>query len=108
MIVDVIGRLDAVVIGATGLTEIMQNVQTICATVIGSVPLVRDFGIDGSFIDLPLPLAQARMAAAIVTAVQRWEPRVEVSRIIWDDNTALASDGRLMPTVRIKIREGAL
>ena len=35
--------------------EILQNVRTILATPVGSVPLDRDFGVDMRFIDRPLP-----------------------------------------------------
>lgn len=108
MELNVIGTLDRVIVGATGVTEIIQNVKTIMSTVLGTVPLDRAFGIDGEFVDQPLPVAQARAAAAMVTAVEKWEPRVQVQKITWVDDPAGAADGRLVPNVRIKLREGVL
>ena len=41
--------------------EIHQNLRTILTTARGSVPLDRNFGIDMSVIDLPIPLYKAKL-----------------------------------------------
>jgi uncharacterized protein len=102
---EITGVLDGIIIGATGLTEIFQNVKTILATTRGSVPLDRTFGLDAA-LDEPLPIAWARMAADIVAEVEKQEPRVRVSRV--DFKALDAAEGRLAPVVYIRIREGAV
>ena len=46
----------------TELAEILQNVQTIISTMKGTIPLDREFGIDGRVIDLPMHVAQAKLS----------------------------------------------
>ena len=89
--------------GATGMTEIMQNVRTIVTTALGSVPLDRGFGVDQSDVDSPLMVAQARLTALIIEAVQINEPRVEVTGVSFDSDNL---DGRLLPSIRVRLREG--
>lgn len=84
-------------------TEILQNARTILATTTNSVPLDRDIGIDSKLVDLPLPIAQAKLSAEIIDKLQRFEPRIEVTRVKFsgDGNT-----GKLAPAVYIKIKDG--
>ena len=56
--------------------EIVRNVQTILTTPLGTCPLYREFGLDVSYLDHPLDLAQNLFAVAAMEAVERWEPRV--------------------------------
>lgn len=60
------------------LESILQNVALVLATRKGSVPQYRDFGVDMSFLDMPVPEAKMRMIAPIREAVEEWEPRVRV------------------------------
>lgn len=103
MVVNVLGTLDTVAVGATGLTEIMQNVRTILTTPVGSVPLDRDFGVDGQYLDEPQTVVRARMTAAIVEAVEKYEPRVTVENLRW---VTVAADGMMVPLVQIRMRDG--
>lgn len=106
MIFDITGEAVGIEIGATGIKEIIQNVRTILATTIGTVPLDRSFGVDISFLDAPIPLSRALYAAEVVRAIKAHEPRAEVVEIIWDQASADLMDGKQKPTVRIKIKEG--
>lgn len=81
--------------------EVMQNVRTIFATVQGSVPLDRLFGLDASMTDKPTPKAMAELSAKIVEAIHRWEPRCRVLRVTFDGD----ADGRLVPRARVMIHE---
>lgn len=81
--------------------EILQNIRTILSTPVGSVPLDRDFGVDMSFIDRPLPKAQAEMASGIVNALRTYEPRVSVQSITW----TAEEDGVLRPKVTVRIND---
>lgn len=87
----------------TELLEIIQNVRTIMTTTIYSVPLDRKFGLNPDMLDLPLPLAQARLSAEIVGAVEKFEPRVEVTQVSFDGD---GMDGILRPSVSLRIKEG--
>lgn len=81
--------------------EILQNVRTIISTVKGSVPLDREFGIDGDIVDLPMPVAEAKVSNEIFRAIRRYEPRASVESISF----AGTIDGKLIPTVEVKINE---
>lgn len=87
---------------ASTAEEILQNVRTILATPVYSVPLDRAFGVNAELLDLPLPVAKAKLTAEIVQAIQKSEPRVEVTRVSF---TGEAIAGRLQPTVRLRLKE---
>lgn len=84
------------------LEEIIQNVRTIVTTPIYTVPLDRMFGLDAELVDLPIPVLQAKLTSKIVTAVQKFEPRVLVTGVSYSGD---AMDGTLRPTVRFRIKE---
>ena len=84
------------------LEEILQNVKTILATPIYSVPLDRSFGVNLEMLDLPMPVTQAKLANEIVQAVEKFEPRVTVTKVSF---AGKAITGRLQPTVRLRLKE---
>lgn len=99
-------RLPAeIVIGASGVIEILQNVRTILGTIRGTVPLDRTFGLPGTFLDSPTPEAMATYTGEVVDEVERQEPRCIVVRIVFQPLTADAMDGRLYPVVTVDIEE---
>ncbi len=83
--------------------EIMQNVRTILATPIYSVPLDRSFGVNVETLDLPMPVAKAKVGQEITTAIRKYEPRVSVTKITWEAD----QDGILKPKVQVRINETA-
>lgn len=85
------------------IAEILQNLRTILTTPKFSVPLNREFGLSMTWLDEPLPVAQAKLMTEIVTAVQQWEPRVEVTRVTFFEGDA--QEGVLRPKVRVKLVE---
>ena len=87
---------------ATTIEEILQNVRTILSTPVYSVPLDRAFGVNADFVDLPLPVAQARLSANIVQAVQKFEPRVEVTQVQFGADVI---SGKLQPIIRLRLKE---
>ena len=95
-------------VGLSGMEEIIQNVGTIMDTPKGTVPLDRTFGVEGRFLDKPERVAQAMYVAEIVSEVEKLEPRVKVTRVQWREDPQGAQDGKLIPVVRIRIREGVL
>lgn len=84
------------------IEEIFQNVTTIVATAKFSVPLFRSFGIDAIFLDEPTPLIKSKLVAEVIEKVEYFEPRVIVEEIIINTN----EDGRMIPTLKISIRNG--
>lgn len=84
------------------VAEILQNVRTILTTPKYSVPLNREFGAAATWLDDPLPAAQARLTAEIVMAVQQWEPRVKVTQVTFEGD---AQEGILRPKVRVRLSE---
>ena len=81
--------------------EIFQNIRTILTTMKGSVPLDREFGIDAVLLDSPSPVARARLSSEIVSLLKRYEPRIEVTKVAFTEN----SEGRLTPKVTVAIYE---
>lgn len=78
--------------------EIIRNVQTILTTPLGTCPLYRDFGLDVSYLDRPMDLAQNQFALAAMEAVERWEPRVRVTSVTFSADPA---DGHMKAKVVI-------
>lgn len=104
MKMNVPGQLDRVVIGATGINAIVQQVQIVCATRAGDLPMNRRFGVNTDFIDMPLPVAQAKATASIIKGVETFVPGVRVLKVTWQPNESV-SQGTLIPIVRIAIDE---
>lgn len=107
MQIDVSARLDGIDFAPKDvLTEIIQNVRTIISTTQFSVPLDRRFGIDGTVIDLPLPVAMARISAEVIRAITEYEPRCRVVSVDFERTEATdAEEGHLIPMVSITIKD---
>lgn len=78
------------------LSEVTQNLRTIITTPKGSVPMFRDFGLDGGIVDLPVNSALAKIQSDIIMAVKKFEPRVKLTAINFEGD----NDGKLC--VRLK------
>ncbi|WP_457641871.1 GPW/gp25 family protein [Persephonella sp.] len=64
------------------IEEILQNIKTILSTYKGTVPLMRDFGIDPNFVDnLQTESFKQKMKNEIIKQIQRFEPRIKVEKI---------------------------
>lgn len=86
---------------ADTVESVLQNVALILSTIRGTVPTYREFGIDGTIIDRPLPAAKALMLTTVKEAIEEYEPRAEVLRVTFE--TDKLDPGRLIPTVEIDI-----
>lgn len=64
--------------------EIIRNVRTILITPLGTCPLYRQFGVNMTFLDYPLDVAQNLFAVEVIEAVERWEPRVIVKEVTFE------------------------
>lgn len=96
-----------VVIGATGLVGLAQEIRTVLATRKGSVPLDRDFGLTWDHVDMPMNMATQSMIAEIGQQLERYVPRIRVTDISFVNNAANggAMEGQLIPRVTVEIRE---
>jgi|GEM_PF-139279 len=105
-----------VVIGATGLEDIMQCMRIIVRTVVYSCPMDRGFANTGKYVDSPIPHAVALRIAELTEALEKYEPRIKVTsiRFVPLRGTAAqkaqvvdgAMDGRLTPIIRFRLRQG--
>lgn len=86
----------------TVLEEIYQNINTIWGTAKFSVPLFREFGMDGFFVDKPMTTIRPTLIAEAIETIEKYETRVIVEEI----KMAGELDGKLFPTVIITIRNG--
>ncbi len=94
-----------IVIGATGLAGLAQEVRTLLATRKGSVPLDRDFGVDWSFVDSPVSAAMPRIVTEYARQIERYVPRVRVRSIAFAPAKDEALEGGLRPVVTLSIRK---
>jgi phage baseplate assembly protein W len=92
--------------GATGARSIVQNVKIILSTWEGEVFLNRRFGINTDTIDAPMNVIIARMIADTTLKIESLEPRFKVTAIV--PMPSDAGDGKLIPKVLGRIREGVL
>ena len=80
--------------------EVVQNVRTILGVMQGEAPLNRSFGISRESIDMPNPVAEARLTTEIMAAIRRFEPRAKVERVSFRRDDA---HGQLLPEVVISL-----
>lgn len=77
--------------------EIIRNVRTLLVTPIGTCPLYRDFGLNTTYLDRPLSIAQNLMAVEVIEAIEKWEPRVQVKEVTFEPD----QEGKLKTKVVI-------
>lgn len=94
------GRID---FAATGVAEVLQNIRMILTTPIFTVPLDREFGIDWSLLDNPMPAAQTKLTAQVFSAIRKYEPRASVVEIDFLQGAADMLDGKMIPRVRVEV-----
>lgn len=85
---------------STLVEEVLQNVAAIISTKRYTVPMDREFGVEFSFLDDPMPVAQARASAEIISAIQQHEPRCRVLSVSYDGD---AQEGILRPRVKVDV-----
>lgn len=86
---------------ADTVNSVLQNIAVILSTPKGTVPLYRDFGLDWSFLDKPMPVAKVLMVAPVREAIEQWEPRARVLDVSFSEDPA--QPGVLIPTVEVSI-----
>ena len=82
------------------VNSVLQNVALILATPKGSSPMYRDFGLDQSFLDKPLPVAKVMLRVAVKEAIEDWEPRASFVDMAFSGDPAA-----LCPVVTVEVLE---
>ncbi len=85
------------------VSSVLQNIAVILTTPRGSVPLYREFGLDQSFVDKPIPVARAMMISLVREAIERWEPRATVVNVTFSGN--VSTPAKLDPIVEVEIND---
>ena len=85
--------------------EIVQNVRTILATRVGTVPLDRSFGLSWEYLDKPLPVARALIQAEVIEAITRYEPRANIETVDFQESESDAMGGISRPRVILNLGE---
>ena len=68
--------------------SVLQNISAILGTARGTVPMYREFGIDASVLDKPMPVAETLIAADVRETVERFEPRAKVTDVRLEVNAS--------------------
>lgn len=85
----------------TTTEEILQNLTMLLSTPKYTVPLDRDFGLSQRFIDKPAPaVAEALFVSEILDAIEKYEPRVKVESVTFEQGD---TPGMLIPRVEVVI-----
>lgn len=92
---------DIKIIPANETQEILQNVLMILLTEKYSVPLDREFGIDGRIVDAPINQT-SRITAAAAQAIRTYEPRARLKRVNFSGD---ATQGQVISSVIVEIVE---
>lgn len=84
-------------------SDIIKCLEALYSSRAGSYPMARDFGIDYDMaVGLPLDVAKNNLALEIISKTEIYEPRVEVTDILFKVD---AENGQLKPTVYVARRE---
>ena len=98
------GDIQDISLGVTGIDDIRQCLNTLMATIKGSVFLDRELGVDGNIIDMPINRL-GPIFDAVDKAVEEYEPRVDIVSIKPYKSTI---DGQMELKIKFKIKEGVL
>lgn len=80
--------------------KIILFLRTLFSTPVGSVELDRDFGIDMSMVDLPLPIAQAMLSSEVIEKIAKYIPSIQASEVLFHIVNPMTGEMRM--EVKIK------
>jgi phage baseplate assembly protein W len=82
--------------------DILRCLTVLYGSRVGTLALDRDFGIDWSFIDMPMPAAKAMIESELIQKTRKYEPRAVVKQVVWSGD---AASGIIVPKVVIDIEQ---
>lgn len=97
-----LGRPEIQIEAASGtdVEDALRCLTTLYASCEGEQALDRRFGISIEPLDKPLSAAKALLTAELVSKTARYEPRMQVKRVEWDESEL--AQGVLRPKVVIQ------
>ena len=78
--------------------DILQCLEILYSTNVGTSALNRDFGLDTNFLDMPIQTAKNLITAEIIKKTIKYEPRANIQKILWEKDF----NGQLKAKVIIK------
>lgn len=87
---------------ATVYEEVIQNLYFLYSSTEYDIPLDREFGLSGVYIDKPIETAKALATINIYDKTEEYEPRAEIVNI---DFEADYERGILKPIVEVEIND---
>lgn len=82
--------------------DIIRCLNVLYGSRVGTLALDREFGIDWSFLDMPIDYAKAMIESELITKTRKYEPRAAVKQVIWVGD---AASGYINPKVVIDIEQ---
>lgn len=80
--------------------DVLRCLQVLYGSEVGSLALDRDFGIDWSFLDMPLLTARAMLESELIQKTRRYEPRANITEIKWSGD---GLSGQMIPKVVVEL-----
>lgn len=68
-------------VGYALTSDLRKQLALLLATPVGTVVMDREFGLDHSFVDMPLPIAQNMLATELADKVERYIPELRLSEV---------------------------
>lgn len=87
---------------ATVYEEVIQNLYFLYSSTEYDVPLDRELGLDGTYIDRPIETAKALVTANIYDKTEEYEPRAEIINIEFETDY---ERGMLKPIVEVAVND---
>jgi phage baseplate assembly protein W len=85
------------------VASVLQNIAIILKTRQNTVPLYRDFGLPGRFIDKPIHIAKPMLIAELTEVISKYEPRAVVIGVRFENNQRQPE--KLTPIVEVEIND---
>jgi len=82
--------------------DILRCLNTLYTTPVGTVALDRSFGLDWSVLDLPLEIAKGRFTIEVIEKTRKYEPRVDIVKVLFPPTQLQTIDGNLLGEVVLK------
>lgn len=85
------------------IEDIKRCLSTLYTTRAGQQPLDRNFGLDCTFVGMPIDVAQNMFTLEVIEKTEVYEPRAEVLEVTFNVDEL---HGKLEPVILIGIKEG--
>jgi len=92
--------IEGIDFNASGQKEVYQNLKILFTTPERSIPFNREFGINPSFMDEPLPIARNRILVEYIEKTKRFEPRASIQEVFFSEDQ---ETGNLIPKVVVSV-----